>query len=163
MYGINRILEEHTLFTCGVKGGSLFLQNAVSLPWTSWCPVHWNVICKKILCILKLFHSITVEFLQSSTCTWTDRYQHIKYSGLSYNNYSCEILTDNFLLPQLYLGCTSNQRSISFWISPLVAGSGAFAVFWSFFDFYQGCWRTSRLWIRSIYSWRIWWGRKGRD
>ena len=74
---------------------------------------------------MKLFRSITVEFLQSSTCTGTDKYQHIKYSGLSDSTYTCEILTDNFLLLQLYLGCTSNQRSISFSISPLAAGSVA--------------------------------------
>jgi len=72
-----------------------------------------------------VFHSITVEFLQSSTCRGTGRYQRIKYSGLSDSTDTCEVLTDNFLLLQLYLGCTSNQRSISFWISPLAAGSGA--------------------------------------
>jgi hypothetical protein len=39
--------------------------------------------------------------------------------------YLCEVLTDNILLLQLYLGCMSNQRSILFCISPLAACSGA--------------------------------------
>lgn len=37
-----------------------------------------------------------------------------------------------------------------------------FCVYWSLFAFYQGCWRTRRLLIRTLCSWRSWWSRRHR-
>jgi hypothetical protein len=37
-----------------------------------------------------------------------------------------------------------------------------YCISWSLFRSYQGCWRSRRLWIRSLHSWINWWnGRQG--
>lgn len=34
--------------------------------------------------------------------------------------------------------------------------------FWNPFSFYQECWRSRSLWIRSLRSWRSWWSKRQR-
>jgi len=50
------------------------------------------------------------------------------------------------LLLLLYLGCTTNQRSILYFLE--------------LFRFYQRCWRTRWQWIRSLQSLSIWRNRR---
>lgn len=34
--------------------------------------------------------------------------------------------------------------------------------FWNPFSFYQECWRSRSMWIRSLHSWRSWWSKRQR-
>lgn len=73
------------------------------------------------------------------------------------------VFTGNYLLLPSYLGCTTSQGlfhlGISFccWVKGMRV---TFCVFWSLFSYYQACWRTRRLCIRSTNSWRRWWSKR---
>lgn len=73
------------------------------------------------------------------------------------------VFTGNYLLLHSYLGWATSQGlfhlGISFrcWVKGMRV---TFYVFWSLFSYYQACWSTRRLWIRSPHSWRRWWSRR---
>jgi hypothetical protein len=94
-----------------------------------------------------------------------DRCQIIQHSRLPKNTYS-DLISYRFFYycfymwaAQLIKGVFRLDMSFSCWFKGIRV---PFYSLWSLLSFYQGCWRTRRLWISCLHSWRIWWSwRKG--